>query len=76
MACIKQVEHLPESIVEHPHLRDATELDLSGGARLVVLPEGFEKLTNLKSLNLCAIWIATLPEGKPFVTFHANHFNA
>ena len=29
MACIKGVQRLPEDIVEHPHLRDATELDLS-----------------------------------------------
>ena len=29
MQCIKQVKHLPESIVRHPHLKDATSLDLS-----------------------------------------------
>ena len=29
MQCIKQVKHLPESIVQHPHLKDATSLDLS-----------------------------------------------
>ena len=39
MQCIMQVQHLLESIMEHPHLRDATELDLSR-AKLVALPEG------------------------------------
>ena len=51
MACIKQVQYWPESIVEHPHLRDATELDLSH-AKLVALPERFEKLANLQKLSL------------------------
>ena len=51
MACIKQVQYLPESIVEHPHLRDATELDLSQ-AKLVALPERIGQLVNLKTLNL------------------------
>ena len=37
MQCIKQVKHLPESIVQHPHLKDATSLDLSG-ANLESLP--------------------------------------
>ena len=40
MACIKHVQRLPEDIVEHPHLRDATELDLSY-SNLVALPEPF-----------------------------------
>ena len=37
MQCIKQVKHLPESIVQHPHLTDATSLDLSH-ANLESLP--------------------------------------
>ena len=51
MKCIKQVQYWPESIVEHPHLRDATELDLSR-AKLVALPERFGKMASLEDLNL------------------------
>ena len=51
MACIKQVQYWPESIVEHPHLKDATDLDLSEG-NLVALPERFGNLTALTSLDL------------------------
>ena len=39
MDAIKRVQHLPSTICEHPHLRDATQLDLSG-AKMVALPEG------------------------------------
>ena len=39
MDAIKMVQHLPSTICEHPHLRDATQLDLSY-AKMVVLPEG------------------------------------
>ena len=49
MANIKKVQRLPEDIVEHPHLRDATELDLSF-ANLIVLPERFGEL-NLTEIN-------------------------
>ena len=63
MACIKQMQHLPESIVEHPHLRDATELDLSQ-VKLVALPERFGQLVNLETLNLCGCrWLEALPAG-------------
>ena len=50
MAAIKRVKTLPEDIVDHPHLRDATELDLSG-SNLVSLPDRFGEL-NLKELRL------------------------
>ena len=65
MKCIKQVQYWPESIVEHPyhpHLRDATELDLSQ-AKLVALPERFgEQLVNLTELNLhCCVKLQELP---------------
>ena len=65
MACIKHVRRLPEDIVEHPHLRDATELDLSG-SNLVALPERFGQLESLRELNLrmCAN-LKALPEGIP-----------
>jgi len=62
MACMKQVKHLPESIVEHPHLRDATKLDLSG-ANLVALPKGISNLVNLKELNLYQCNLQALPDG-------------
>ena len=51
MACIKHVQRLPEDIVEHPHLRDATELDLSR-SNLVALPERFGQLRSLVELDL------------------------
>jgi len=51
MECIKCVKRLPESIVDHPHLRDATELHF-GGSNLVILPERFGELKNLQTLNL------------------------
>ena len=51
MATIKHVKRLPENIVEHPHLRDATNLDLSW-AQLVKLPERIGDLTSLTKLNL------------------------
>ena len=59
MECIKT---LPEGIVDHPHLRDATELDLRS-SRLLRLPERFGELTNLKTLDLlhCKALVA-LPE--------------
>ena len=62
MAAIKHVQTLPEGIVEHPHLRDATELDLSG-SNLVTLPERFGELKSLTSLDLtwCQKLVA-LPE--------------
>ena len=69
MACIKQVQYWPESIVEHPHLRDATELDLSG-ANLVALPERIGQLVNLQTLNLFNTPIVTLPEGTMHQTIH------
>ena len=60
MACIKQVQYWPESIVEHPHLREATELDLSW-AKLVALPERIGDLP-LKELHLDGCNKLTLPE--------------
>ena len=39
MDAVKMVQHLPSTICEHPHLRDATQLDLSR-AEMVALPEG------------------------------------
>ena len=39
MNAIKMVQHLPSTICEHLHLRDAKELNLSG-AKMVALPEG------------------------------------
>ena len=51
MACIKHVQRLPEDIVEHPHLRDATELDLSY-SNLVALPERFGDLPSLEDLDM------------------------
>ena len=72
MACIKQVQYWPESIVEHPHLRDATELDLSH-AKLVALPEGIGKLVNLETLDLYRCEkLEALPAG--FVN-KLNHHN-
>ena len=38
MAALKHVQYLPKNIVEHPHQRNATQLDLSE-ANLVALPE-------------------------------------
>jgi len=63
MACIKQVQSLPESIVEHPHMRDATSLDLSK-SKLVRLPESFSKLVNLTfdSFMVCIKRVQSLPE--------------
>ena len=63
MAAIKRVKTLPEDIVDHPHLRDATELDLSG-SRLVTLPKRFGDLKNLKTLDLenCRA-LVSLPKG-------------
>ena len=63
MECIKRVKTLPEDIVDHPHLRDATELDLSG-SRLVTLPKRFPELKNLQTLDLrnCQS-LVSLPEG-------------
>ena len=55
MAAIKMVETLPEDIVDHPHLRDATKLDLSHCTKLVALPERFGQLTNLTTLRLPAM---------------------
>ena len=51
MAAIKRVKTLPEDIVDHPHLRDATELDLKD-FQLVSLPERFGELKSLTSLNV------------------------
>ena len=65
MACIKHVERLPEDIVEHPHLRDATELDLRF-ANLIALPERFGQLKSLVKLNLHSCErLLVLPEGIP-----------
>ena len=69
MKCIKQVQHWPESIVEHPLLRDATELDLSH-AKLVALPERFRELKSLTSLRFGTneynpMKLESLPEGSP-----------
>ena len=64
MSCIKHVQRLPQDM-EHPHLRDATELDLSG-SNLVSLPERFGQLRSLVTLNLKECWeLLALPEGIP-----------
>ena len=62
MACIKHVQRLPEDIVEHPHLRDATELDLRF-ANLIALPERFGQLKSIVTLNLQNTALEALPEG-------------
>ena len=63
MAAIKIVESLPEDIVDHPHLRDATELDL-GDSNLVALPARIGELTNLETLSLHSCRrLVSLPEG-------------
>ena len=66
MTAIKMVKTLPEDIVDHPHLRDATKLDLRepmSTPRLVTLPERFGELTNLKKLDLGGCELVSLPEG-------------
>ena len=52
LAAIQHVKTLPEDIVEHPHLRDATELDLIMYANLVSLPKSIGHLKSLTKLNL------------------------
>lgn len=53
MKCCKHVARLPESIVEHPLFKDATELDLSS-SKLVTLPDMLfgQQLEGLQTLNL------------------------
>ena len=51
MECIKRVKTLPEDVVDHPHLQDATELDLSGSL-LVSLPKRFGECKSLTKLDL------------------------